>query len=156
MKVVHEPHDGARPWSLARDILDGMRKKRVSLEMERSQRILSHKPSSATATKLTTLRQHEACETDRTREILDTMKSRIENFSKFQIRISSPASTKQSLAATKSTAAINWISSNSEIDPEIYSEEGASNCYDDYNYHSDDDSTSSRSSSRSEVTYSYS
>jgi hypothetical protein len=68
--------------------------------------------------------------------------------------MSSPKSMQQSLTATESTAALSWISSNSEIEPEIYSEEGASNCYDDYCYHSDDDSTSGGSSSWSEVTYS--
>ena len=157
MKVVHEHDNSARPCShaRARDTLEDMRKNRASLKTGHSQRILSHKPSSPTATKLAMLHENETCETDRIREILDTMKSRIENFSKIQIRISSPASTKQLLAATNSTTAINCISSNSEIDPEIYSEEGESNCYDDYYYHSDDDWTSSGSSSRSEVTYSY-
>jgi hypothetical protein len=152
MEVVRAQDDGARPWSRARDILDDMRKKRTSLEMGHFQRILSHKPSSPTVTKLTTLHEYEACETDHIQEILDTMQSCREIFSKILTGISSPASMKQSLTATESTASLRWNLSNSAIEPEIYSEEGALNCYDNCCYHSNDDSTSGGSSSWSKVT----
>jgi hypothetical protein len=82
------------------------------------------------------------------------MKERRENFSKILVA-SSPGSTKQlSLTATESTAAMSWVSSNNDSEREIYSEEGASNSYEDYFYDSDEGSTSGWSSSGSGSSYS--
>lgn len=157
----------ADEWARAREILDDMRKKRTSLasagHSSSQGEVVVHPendhPSSPTvSTKLGTVHEYDNTETDRAREILEQMKKRRENFSQLLVGVS-PTPTKQSLTETESTAELSWVSSFSEdeADAYIYSEEEASNSYDDYAYRSgvsavdvsDDDSSSSHYSSSS-------
>lgn len=157
----------------ARDILEGMRKKRCSLEqMGHSISSISssheddegpRKPSPVA--RLWTVDENEMTsgtsqtntqelhETDRARDILERMRKRRESFSK--LLVASPTPTKHSLTRTESTAAISWVSSSTRSTATenegvtfIYSEEEASaKGYDDYAYHASDvDSVSTRRS----------
>ena len=155
---VASRHDdaGAGQWSRAREILDDMKHQRAALAARHLQRpSFSHDSpiaSPTAATKLTTINEYEASESDRARDILDTMKKRRESFSHMLVGVASPTSTKQSVTRTESTADLSWVSTSSEGDePEtyLYSEEEESNCYDDYCYYTDKDNGSSITSSDS-------
>jgi hypothetical protein len=167
MDLRHEAHDSAAEWVRAREILDEMASKRTaylaSAGHSHSDAIVhveqNDRPPNPTLTKkLGTLHDYDNSETDRAREILERMKRRRERFSQLLVGVgASPTPTKQSLTETESTAELSWVSSTSddEVEAFIYSEEEASNGYDDYAYRSsgdsldDDDDNSSSSSSSS-------